>query len=310
MVGRGEEAIPRRIAGRPKPAAGIAEEVVSRLNILSDRLRYGVTPESLPLARLDISGLGRMRVSRLVQEGYDTPAAVAELDSEPLSKLVSKPVAERLNYYFMHRDKPDLIPTAIPAHPESDYDTLHLLGIPVKKRTALLINNQEIALPNRQYQVLLKLALAGLKPSRQEAVSSLQQLGNTKDKPNRKDERMKGRKDATASFPLSEAVIPSSLGGCSSSLVLGTSSFRGNAATWVHRDELDAPDNFGRNISRLRCSLRKYQKRKKEAIIDNDLMGYYRLNLPPEHIRIEFDRLSQHWNKEFAEILDKSQTKS
>lgn len=256
-------------------SAGATEELVSRLTMISDRLRYGVKPESISLARLDIPGLGRMRISRLVQEGYDTPDAVSELELEPLSKLVSKPVAERLQYYFMHQDKPELVPTSIPATPESEYDTLHLLGIPVKKRTALLINNQEIALPNRQYQVLLKLALAGLNPD-----DKGQKTGES------------GRKKNINT----------------SSLVLGTSYFGSNGAGWVHRDELDAPDNFGRNISRLRCSLRKYQKRKKNMVIDNDQMGYYRLNLPPEHIKIEYDNFNQHWNKEFAEILEKSQT--
>ncbi|MCX7919940.1 MAG: DEAD/DEAH box helicase [bacterium] len=223
---------------------GLPNESIAIMHPLILRLRYGVKTESLPLIQLNIPGLGRMRVACLVREGYSTPEAIAELTLDQLSNLVTQPVAERLQ-----RRIADLLPPRVTV-PSADthvqhtleYDTLELLGIPERKRTLLRINNQAVGLRNRDYLILLKLALAG----------------------------QKGIK-------------------------------------WTHKDELDNPDNVSRYLSRLRCALRRFQKHKKYKLIDNDLQGYYRLNLPPENVVIHFDNFSQHWHHEFREIIQQWQ---
>jgi hypothetical protein len=222
-----------------------ANGTLTKLVTLSERLRYGVKENSLPLARLNVPGLGRMRIARLVQQGCDTPESVQELDGETLAKLVSKPVAERLKKIERTREpkKTEVLPPVKIPNSESEFNTLHLLGIPIKKRTSLKINNREIALRNRDYLILLKLVVA-----------------------------------------------------C-----------KNGSNGWRYRDEVDAPDNFGRNISRLRCALRRYQKQKKYPLIENDMQGYYRLNLPPENVVIEFANFNQHWNQEFQEIVNQLQ---
>ncbi|MDI6784149.1 MAG: helicase-related protein, partial [bacterium] len=82
-----------------------ASDLVTKLVTLSDRLRYGVNESSLPLAQLNIPGLGRMRISRLVQQGYDTPEAIAELELDTLAKLITRPVAERLKQNLIRSSK-------------------------------------------------------------------------------------------------------------------------------------------------------------------------------------------------------------
>lgn len=75
---------------------GAKEELASGLEQLADRLPFGTNTEGVPLARLQILGLERDRVRRLVAAGYENPAALADVSQEELLELLPEPVVRRL----------------------------------------------------------------------------------------------------------------------------------------------------------------------------------------------------------------------
>jgi hypothetical protein len=77
-------------------AEGWPETVIKKMNVLGERLSFGIDLKGLELAKLRIRGLGRGFISRLVQNGYDTPKALSDLSSQDLEKIVSEDLARRI----------------------------------------------------------------------------------------------------------------------------------------------------------------------------------------------------------------------
>lgn len=77
-------------------AEGWPEQVTKKMDFLSDRLSYGVDSKGLSLARLKIRGLGRGYISALLQNGYDSPEALAQLPIEELEKFLPRSLARRV----------------------------------------------------------------------------------------------------------------------------------------------------------------------------------------------------------------------
>jgi Transcriptional regulatory protein, C terminal len=77
-------------------AEGWPEQVIKRMDILQERLSFGIDLIGLELAKLRIRGLGRGYISRLVQNGYDSPKALSELSIEELEKIVPEDLARRI----------------------------------------------------------------------------------------------------------------------------------------------------------------------------------------------------------------------
>lgn len=61
---------------------------LEKIQQLSARLIAGINPEGLPLAKLQIPGLTRGYISRLMQEGYDRPSCLEELSEQQLAELL------------------------------------------------------------------------------------------------------------------------------------------------------------------------------------------------------------------------------
>ena len=59
-------------------------------------MSFGIDFKGLELAKLRIRGLGRGYISRLVQNGYDSPRALSELSIEELEKIVPEDLARRI----------------------------------------------------------------------------------------------------------------------------------------------------------------------------------------------------------------------
>ncbi|HEX9430601.1 MAG TPA: winged helix-turn-helix domain-containing protein, partial [Candidatus Bathyarchaeia archaeon] len=77
-------------------AEGWPEQVIRKMGVLGEQLSFGIDFKGLELAKLRIRGLGRGYISRLVQNGYDTPKALSELSIEGLEKMVPQDLAQRI----------------------------------------------------------------------------------------------------------------------------------------------------------------------------------------------------------------------
>src|SRR5215510_7472579 len=77
-------------------AEGWPEQVIKKMDLLGERLSFGIGFEGLELARLRIRGLGRGYISRLVHYAYDTSEALSELSIEELKKIVPDELARRI----------------------------------------------------------------------------------------------------------------------------------------------------------------------------------------------------------------------
>ncbi len=77
-------------------AEGWPETVIKKMNVLGERLSFGIDLKGLDLAKLRIRGLGRGFISRLVQNGYDTPKALSDLSIQELEKIVPEDLARRI----------------------------------------------------------------------------------------------------------------------------------------------------------------------------------------------------------------------
>ena len=75
------------------------EKMVKRIEVLSQRLIYGVSKEGLPLSQIRLRGLGRTYITQLVREGYDKPETIAEIPTEELERILPKRLARRLHKY-------------------------------------------------------------------------------------------------------------------------------------------------------------------------------------------------------------------
>ena len=77
-------------------AEGWPEQVIKKMGVLGERLSFGIDFRGLELAKLRVRGLGRGYISRLLQNGYDTPKALSELSIEELEKMVPQDLAQRI----------------------------------------------------------------------------------------------------------------------------------------------------------------------------------------------------------------------
>src|SRR3989442_6427730 len=77
-------------------AEGWPEQVIKKMGVLGERLSFGIDFRGLELAKLRIRGLGRGYISRLVQNGYDTPKALSDLSIQELEKIVPEDLARRI----------------------------------------------------------------------------------------------------------------------------------------------------------------------------------------------------------------------
>jgi len=66
-------------------------------------------------------------------------------------------------------------------------------------------------------------------------------------------------------------------------------------AGWVYRDQLDSSDQW-RAISRLRGQLAPHLADPKEAILENDGCGYYKLRVHPENLSVDESAHLNHWD--------------
>lgn len=124
--------------------ASLAKEVgwdarwINRITTLSQRLIYGATEKGLAISRIRIRGLGRTYVNRLLEQGYDTPEAIADLPLTELEKNLPKHLAERLYRHFhrQYEKKEETIEKEQPPAPPKIREAQPVIHVaPVKSRT-------------------------------------------------------------------------------------------------------------------------------------------------------------------------------
>lgn len=81
-------------------AEGWPAPMVKKMELLGQRITFGVDAKGLELAKLRIRGLGRGYISRLVQNGFDSPKALGEVPIEDLEKIVPQELAHRIARKF------------------------------------------------------------------------------------------------------------------------------------------------------------------------------------------------------------------
>jgi hypothetical protein len=77
-------------------AEGWPEQVIKKMDVLGERLSFGIDFKGLELAKLRIRGLGRGYISRLVHNGYESPKALSDLSVEDLAKIIPEDLARRI----------------------------------------------------------------------------------------------------------------------------------------------------------------------------------------------------------------------
>ena len=91
------------------------EKAVKRIEVLSQRLIYGVSEEGLPLSQIRLRGLGRTYINQLVHNGYDTPHGITEVPLQELESILPKRLAQRLHKYCeIHYGQKELKPKEAP----------------------------------------------------------------------------------------------------------------------------------------------------------------------------------------------------
>ena len=81
-------------------AEGWPEQVIGRMNLLSERISFGVDSKGLELAKLRIPGLGRGYIAKLVKDGFDSAQALAEANPESLVRLLPQEIVKRIATKF------------------------------------------------------------------------------------------------------------------------------------------------------------------------------------------------------------------
>ena len=81
-------------------AEGWPEPVVKKMELLGQRITFGVDAKGVELAKMRIRGLGRGYISRLVQNGFDNPNALGEVPIDDLEKIIPQELAHRIARKF------------------------------------------------------------------------------------------------------------------------------------------------------------------------------------------------------------------
>jgi len=134
------------------------------MDVLSERLSSGVDLKGLSLARLRIRGLGRGYISKLVQNGYDSPEALAQLPLEELEKFLPRNLARRVAKEVSRFAEPGLAPV-LREHPEKyqprargEFRTDVLLVVDKNCPGTVDYRGRTVKLTSKQYWLLAALA--------------------------------------------------------------------------------------------------------------------------------------------------------
>lgn len=137
-------------------ALGASEAFVERIAALAERVRLGVLPELLPLARLEIPGLNRTGLLALHAAGLYTQEAIAMAPMAVLRRAVGATAAEALRAWAGVDGKSTVQATT--SIPQSNIARLPLLVVDDQRPQQITLEGQVIPLQEKQYRLVRLLA--------------------------------------------------------------------------------------------------------------------------------------------------------
>ena len=136
-------------------ASGARAPFLGRLQTLAERVRRGLPEELLPLARLDIGGLGRSALAALHREGLHTLDALAEVPPAALSRWLPKDTVKALRPVLGGRAPREKQPEA---EANQDNPLFPALVIDDETPQQVLLDGHTIPLQEKQYRLIRILA--------------------------------------------------------------------------------------------------------------------------------------------------------
>jgi hypothetical protein len=146
-------------------AEGWPEQVTNKMNLLGQRLSFGVDPMGLEIARLRIPGLGRGYIARLVKNGYDSSKALAQVTQEDLERFLPGDIARKVVKKFTR------VPTANRKNPGPKEIQIEPESVPLQRKIsdAILVvdgkhpgtiefRGEHVKLTSKQFWLLAALA--------------------------------------------------------------------------------------------------------------------------------------------------------
>ena len=146
-------------------AEGWPEQVTNKMNLLGQRLSFGVDPVGLEIAKLRIPGLGRGYIARLVKNGYDSSKALAQVAQEDLEHFLPGDIAKRIVKKFTR------VPTVTRENPGTRKDQIEPETVPLQRKIsdAIIVvdgkhpgtiefRGENVKLTSKQFSLLAALA--------------------------------------------------------------------------------------------------------------------------------------------------------
>ena len=146
-------------------AEGWPEQVINKMNLLGQRLSFGVDPIGLEIAKLRIPGLGRGYIARLVKNGYDSSKALAQVTQEDLEHFLPGDIAKKIVKKFTR------VPPATRENPGPRKNQIEPETVPLQRKIsdAILVvdgkhpgtiefRGENVRLTSKQFSLLAALA--------------------------------------------------------------------------------------------------------------------------------------------------------
>jgi hypothetical protein len=136
-----------------------------KMNLLGQRLSFGMALKGLEIAKLRIPGLGRGYIARLVKNGYDSPKGLAQVTLESLEQFLPREIAHRVVKKFTP------VPTVTRENPGPRKNQIETESVPLQKKIsdAILVvdgkhpgtiefRGETVKLTSKQFWLLAALA--------------------------------------------------------------------------------------------------------------------------------------------------------
>src|ERR671919_119745 len=147
-------------------AEGWPEAVIKKMDVLGERLSFGIDLKGLELAKLRIRGLGRGFISSLVQNGYNSPKALSELSIEEFEKMVPQELAHRIAQRLRSAASNDVVDRPVKKSPPSIQQKIQdavnkaILVVDQKHPGTIEFQGKGVKLTSKQFWLLAALAEA------------------------------------------------------------------------------------------------------------------------------------------------------
>lgn len=132
------------------------DNLLRRLTSISTQVRYGVPRDVAFLAQANIAGLGRERLNALARFGVSSWDTLAEVEISDLERMTTPKIAQTLSGILKRREAN----RSAEAAEHGPMPVLKMVGKAVGRRSTAEIHGEPVYIRDRDFEVLLRLALA------------------------------------------------------------------------------------------------------------------------------------------------------